>query len=115
MSAASVSRIGLPLSHVSATANFSRFCSRRSAILRSKFERVVGEDLFHCSLALCAASSASSMSSTDERGTFVKTLPSTGEIFSKYSPFTGATHSPPIKLSYCALNSTLEPDWLGST
>ena len=104
MSAANVSRTGLPLSQVSATANNSRFCSKRSAILSRMLERVVGDELFHCALALWAASKASSMSSADERGTLVNTLPSTGEIFSKYSPFTGATHSPPIKFSYCALN-----------
>ena len=80
----------------------------RSAILSKIFERTVGELLFHSAFALWAASSASSMSSTEERGIFVNTLPSTGERLSKYSPLTGATHWPPIKFSYCALNWTLE-------
>ena len=92
--------MGLPFSQVSATARSSRFSSRRSAILSNKFERVVGDDLPQAALALCAASSASSISSADERGTLVNTLPSTGEILSKYSPLTGATHFPSIKFSY---------------
>ena len=104
MSAAKVSRTGLPLSQVSATAKSSKLASRRSAIFNSIFERVVAEDLLHCALALCAASSASSISSTLERGILVNTLPSTGEMLSKYSPFTGATHCPPMKFSYWALN-----------
>src|SRR5271169_3787584 len=42
MSAAIVSRIGLPLSHVSASAIFSRFASMRSAILLSICARSAG-------------------------------------------------------------------------
>ena len=104
MSAANVSRTGLPLSHVSATASSSKFCSKRSAIFNNRFERVVGDALFQDALAACAASSASSISAVEERGIFVNTLPSTGEMLSKYSPLTGGTHLPPIKFSYCDLN-----------
>jgi hypothetical protein len=61
-------RTGLPLSQVSATARYSRFCSSLSAILSKIFERTVVRLLFHSAFALCAASKASSISSTDERG-----------------------------------------------
>ena len=47
--------------------------------------------------AACAASRAASMSSAVPRATSVNGLPLTGEMFSKYSPLTGSTHSPPMK------------------
>lgn len=84
MSAASVSRTGLPLSHVSATASISRFCSIRSAILLRMFARAVGEVRPQESRAAWAASSAFSMSSAVERATSQKGLPVTGLMFSKY-------------------------------
>ena len=114
ISAAKVSRIGLPFSHVSATANNSIFCSRRSAIFNNRLERSVGEAAFHLVLAAWAASSASSMSSGLDLATLAKGLPLTGEILSKYSPLTGATHWPPIKLSYFSLKLILAPSVLGS-
>ena len=49
------------------------------------------------------------MSAADERATSVKTFPSIGEELSKYRPSTGATHSPPMKLSYLDANSTMLP------
>jgi len=103
-SAAIVSRIGLPLSQVSARASSSRFSSILSAIFHNRLLRVVAEATFHDTAALCAASNASSTSAPVERAILVKGLPSTGEILSKYSPPAGATHSPPIKFSYCSLN-----------
>ena len=72
MSAFNVSRTALPLSHVSATASFSKFCSIRSAILSKMFARSVGDVLPHASLAACAASNACSISSAVERATCVK-------------------------------------------
>jgi hypothetical protein len=36
------------------------------------------------------------MSSAVPRPTSQNTCPVTGEMFSKYSPLTGATHSPPM-------------------
>ena len=51
------------------------------------------------SFAACAASSASSTSSAVERGTSVNASPVAGVTFSEYSPFTGATHWPPMKFS----------------
>ena len=39
------------------------------------------------------------MSSADERAISVNARPVTGEMFSKYSPFTGLTNSPPMKFS----------------
>src|ERR1700758_2967498 len=67
MSAAIVSRSGLPLSQVSALASSSRFCSMRSAILLRMLERSVGEVLPQAVLAAWAASSARSMSSAVDR------------------------------------------------
>ena len=96
MSAAMVSRSGLPLSQVSALASSSRFCSMRSAILLRMLARVVGEALPQAVLAAWAASSASSMSSAVERGTSQNARPVIGVMFSKYSPLVGGTHSPPM-------------------
>ena len=99
MSALSVSRTGLPLSHVSATAIFSRFSSIRSAIRLRMSARSAGEVLFHVGAAAHAASRAASMSSAVPRPTSQNVLPVTGVGFSKYCPFFGATHSPPMKCS----------------
>ena len=99
MSAASVSRTGLPFSQLSAIASISRFSSIASAILFSTLERSVVEVSAHSSLAAWAASSASSMSSADERGTEVKGSPVAGVTFSLYSPSIGATQWPPMKFS----------------
>ena len=96
ISAAFVSRIAFPLSHVSTNASFSRFSSIRSAILLSKVLRSVAEDLFQVGAAFHAALTAKSISFLFDLGTLAMTLPSTGDLFSKYSPSTGATHSPPI-------------------
>ncbi len=71
----------------------------RSAILLRVLARSVTEVLPQAGAAACAASSASSMSSAVERATSQKTLPLTGEGFSKYWPLTGATYVPPIQLS----------------
>jgi len=103
MSALMVSRIGLPLSIVSAVASSSRLASRRSAIFNSRLERCAGGVFAQLSAAACAASNASSTSSAPERAAWVYGLPVIGVITSKYSPLTGATHLPPIKLSYLAL------------
>ena len=94
--ALTVSRIGLPLSHVSATARASRFASMRSAIFSRMFERSVTVVLPHASAALCAASSASSTSAALPRATSQNTCPVTGVTFSKYWPDVGGTYSPPM-------------------
>ena len=83
MSAASVSRTGLPFSHVSATAIFSRFASMRSAILLRMLARSAGVVFFHDSNAFQATSTARSMSSTVPRPTSVNGFPVTGVMFSK--------------------------------
>jgi hypothetical protein len=62
--------------------------------------RSAGDCLPQAGAAACAASSALSTSSAVERAISVKTSPVTGEGFSKYWPFTGATYSPPMMLSY---------------
>ncbi len=49
-----------------------------------------------------------SMSSAVPRAISVNVLPVTGEMFSKYSPFSGATHSPPMKWSYRLSTVTFE-------
>src|SRR5579859_800557 len=100
MSAARVSRIGLPLSSVSAMASVSRFASMRSAIFKRMLERSATEVRPHFSRAAWAASSASSTSSACERATWHSTSPLIGLILSKYCPPLGATHFPPMKLSY---------------
>ena len=99
MSAASVSRTGLPFSQLSATASISRLSSIASATLFSTRERSVVEASPHASFAACAASSASSTSSGVERGTSVNGSPVAGVTFSEYSPLTGATQWPPMKFS----------------
>src|SRR6218665_1060770 len=100
MSAALVSRIGLPLSQVSTAASFSKLASMRSAILLRILERSVTEVRPHASLAACAASNANSVSSAPERAPSQQPLPVAGVMFSKYCPLPGGTHLPPIKLSY---------------
>ena len=69
MSAASVSRIGLPLSQTSASASESRFASMRSAILFKIAARSAGAVLPHAFAAPWAASSALSTSDASERAT----------------------------------------------
>ena len=71
----------------------------RSAIWLRMTARSATEVLPQAGAAACAASSASSMSSAVPRAISQKTLPLTGERFSKYWPLTGATYSPPIQLS----------------
>ena len=84
-------------------ANNSKLASKRSAILSNILARSPGAVRPHLSAAACAASKASSTSSALERAACVYGLPVIGEITSKYSPLTGATHLPPIKLSYLVL------------
>ena len=82
MSAARVSRTGLPFSQLSATASISRFASIASAIALSTFARSAPGVVPHASFAACAASSASSMSAAVDRGTSQNGLPVTGDRFS---------------------------------
>src|SRR5216684_2817486 len=100
MSAYVVSRIGFPLSSVSTNASRSRLASSLSAILFRMRERSATDVLPQASLALWAASSASSISAAEDRGTEQSFFPVTGLGLSKYFPSVGATHLPPIKLSY---------------
>jgi hypothetical protein len=84
MSAARVSRTGLPFSQASATAIFSRLFSMRSAILLRMLARSATGVRPQASAAPCAASSAFSTSSAVPRAISVKVSPVTGEGFSKY-------------------------------
>ncbi|SHS72028.1 Uncharacterised protein [Mycobacteroides abscessus subsp. abscessus] len=104
----------MPLSQVSATASLSMCCSIRSAIRSKAFDRSAAEVLPHASAAACAASSAFSISGAVPRATRVNTLPSIGEAFSKYWPSAGATHSPPMKLSYLGAKVTALPSVPGA-
>ena len=49
------------------------------------------------------------MSSAVDRAISVNGWPVTGEMFSKYSPLAGGTHSPPMKLSYRSCTETRLP------
>ncbi len=71
----------------------------RSAIFSRMLARSVGEVAPQASLAACAASSAASTSCALERGIWVKALPVTGVMLSKYWPLFGSTHAPPMKLA----------------
>ncbi len=71
----------------------------RSAILFRITARSATDVFPQAGAAAWAASRASSTSSAVERATSVKTWPVTGVGFSKYSPFTGGTHCPPMKFS----------------
>ncbi len=84
MSAASVSRTGLPFSQLSATARGSRWASIRSAIFSRMSERSVTDVRPHPGAASCAASSARSTSSAVPRAISVNGCPFTGDGFSKY-------------------------------
>ncbi len=68
----------------------------RSAIRSRTLDRSCTEVRPQASAAAWAASRAFSMSSAVERGNSAISLPLTGEVFSKYCPFTGATNSPPM-------------------
>ena len=70
----------------------------RSAILLRMLARSAAAVFPTRAAAPWAASSALSMSSSVERGTSLNGCPVTGVGFSKYSPPTGGTHSPPMKL-----------------
>ncbi|SHW22564.1 Uncharacterised protein [Mycobacteroides abscessus subsp. abscessus] len=98
-SALTVSRIGFPLSHDSATAMASRFASIRSATRLRMSALSAGESLAQPGAAACAASSAFSTSASPERGISQNTSPVTGVRFSKYRPCSGGTHCPPTKFS----------------
>jgi len=106
-SAARVSRIGLPLSRVSARASSSRFSSILSAIFSRMPARSAGEVRAQRSFTACAASSAFSMSSAEERAISQIGSPLMGLWSVKYRPFSGATHVPPIKFSYFDLTPPL--------
>ena len=73
--------------------------SMRSAILFRIWARAAGDVRPQASRALCAASSASSMSSAVERAMSQTCWPVMGVMLEKYWPRTGATHLPPMKLS----------------
>lgn len=99
ISAASVSRTGLPFSQLSATASSSRWASIRSAILLSTEARSPADVAPQPGAAAWAASRASSMSSDVPRAISVNGRPLTGLGFSKYWPRVGGTYAPPIQWS----------------
>src|SRR5690242_92429 len=101
-SALRVSRIGLPLSIVSAMASTSRFSSIRSAILFRMAARAAGEVCSHALRAAWAASNAFSTSSVVDFAISAMGSALIGLWSTKYFPLTGGVHLPPIKFSYFA-------------
>ena len=99
MSAASVSRTGLPFSQLSATASISLFSSIASAIAFSTSARSAADFSPQPSLAACAASRASSTSSGVESATSVIGAAVAGVRSTRYLPSVGASHLPPMKFS----------------
>ncbi len=66
------------------------------AISSSTPDRSAGLAAAQARRASCAASSASSTSAAVPLATSQNTLPFTGDLFSKYWPFTGGTQVPPM-------------------
>ena len=95
-----VSRIGLPLSQVSARAIRSRFSSIRSAMLVED-EGALARPRYgpRPPWRHGPHRGPSPRPAASERATSQMTRPVTGEVFSKYRPATGATHWPPMKFS----------------
>ena len=115
MSAASVSRTGLPFSQLSATASISACSSIASATLVSTRARAAGDSWPHASFAACAASSAVSTSAGVESATSQIGLAVAGLRFTRYLPSAGGSHLPSMKFSYLGSTETVLPDWPGGT
>src|SRR3984885_6309262 len=115
MSAASVSRTGLPFSQLSATARMSLFFSIASAIALSPPARSEADASPQASFAAWAASNASSTSSGVESATSVIGPAVAGAKFTRYFPCVGASHFPPMKFSYLGWTETMLPGKPGGT
>ena len=115
MSAFRVSRTGLPFSQLSATASISWFASIASAMALSTAARSVVDASPQASLAACAASSASSTSSGVDSATSVIGPAVAGDRLTRYLPWVGANHFPPIKFSYLGATETMLPGCPGGT
>src|ERR1035437_5986794 len=115
MSAAKVSRTGLPFSQLSATASISAFFSITSAMALSTAARSVADASPQASLAACAASRASSTSSGVDSATSVIGPAVAGVRSTRYLPCVGAIHLPPMKFSYLGATETMLPGWPGGT
>src|SRR6185437_5655280 len=115
MSAASVSRTGLPFSQLSATASMSWLFSIASATALSTFARSVADASPQASFAAWAASSASSTSSGVESATSVIGPAVAGARSTRYLPCVGASHLPPMKFSYLGSTETMLPGRPGGT
>src|SRR5450631_3066648 len=113
MSAPRVSRTGLPFSQLSATASISLFFSMASATALSTSARSVADASPQASLAACAASRASSISSGEESATSVIGAAVAGLRSTRYLPWVGANHFPPMKFSYLGSTETMLPGWPG--
>src|ERR1700683_1779044 len=115
MSAASVSRTGLPFSQLSATASMSWFFSTTSATALSTSARSVADASPQASFAAWAASSASSTSSGVESATSVIGPAVAGAKSRRYLPGGGSSHLPPMKFSYLGSTETMLPGRPGGT
>src|SRR6516165_2747262 len=109
MSAASVSRTGLPFSQLSVTASISRCSSMASAILFSTAARCAPGFSPHSSLAAWAASRASSTSSGVDSATSQIGFAVAGLRLTRYLPIAGGSHFPPMKFSYLGCTLTRLP------
>src|SRR5579864_6751895 len=102
MSAASVSRTGLPFSQLSATASMSWFFSTASAIALSTFARSVADASPQASFAVESATSVIGPAVAGAKST-------------RYLPCVGANHLPPMKFSYLGSTETMLPGRPGGT
>ena len=93
---ARVSRMGLPLSSVSSSANFSAFSSMTSATLFKMMARVALSVLLQDSNASHAASTAASTSSLEASAMVESFSPLAGQNTSSVAPSEASTHLPPM-------------------
>ena len=93
---ARVSRMGLPLSSDSSSANFSAFSSMRSATLFRMMARSALVVLPHVSKAFHAASTARSTSSFVASAMVESFSPLAGQNTSSVPPSEASVHSPPM-------------------
>ena len=91
---ARVSRIGLPLSSDSSSANFSAFSSMRSATLFRMMARSAFDVLLQVSNAFQAASTARSTSSFVASAMVESCSPLAGQYTSSVPPSDASTHWP---------------------
>jgi hypothetical protein len=98
-SAAMVSRIGLPLSQVSAVASSSRFCLHPVGDLQQDIGAFGGRGIAPAVLGGMGGIQRRLDILGAERAIWPISAPVMGVVLVKYLPDFGATHLPPMKLS----------------